>query len=82
MLAVVVLTDNDRFSIPEQMITALILLCILGFTFGVLSFSDRIHRLIGDAGANIVSRVMGLILSALAVETVLGGLNALEISSK
>jgi len=82
MLAVVVLTDNDRFSITEQAVTTLILLCILGFTFGLLSFSDRIHRLIGDAGANIVSRVMGLILSALAVETVLGGINALEISAQ
>src|SRR5207249_5275123 len=43
MLAVVVLTDNDRFSIPEQAVTTLILLCILGLTFGLLFFSDRIR---------------------------------------
>ncbi len=82
MLAAVVLTDNDQFNIIEQMITTSILLCILVLTFGLLLLAGRIHRLLGDAGANIVSRVMGLILSALAVETVIAGIEALSFHLK
>jgi len=82
MLAVVVLTDNDRFSIPEQMVTTLVLLGILALTFALFLLSHRIHRLIGDAGADIVSRVMGLVLTALAVEDVIAGIKALEIGLK
>jgi multiple antibiotic resistance protein len=82
MLAVVVLTDNDRFSIPEQMVTTLVLLGVLALTFTFLLLSHRIYRLIGDAGADIVSRVMGLILTALAVEDVIAGIKALEIGLK
>jgi multiple antibiotic resistance protein len=34
----------------------------------------RIHRLIGNSGASIISRVMGLILASVAVENVLVGI--------
>lgn len=82
MLAAVVLTDDDRFSIIEQAATTSVLLCILLLTFGLLLLAGRIHRLLGDAGANVVSRVMGLILSALAVETVIVGIEALSFHLK
>jgi multiple antibiotic resistance protein len=78
MLAAVVLTDNDRFNMVEQVETASVMLCILLLTFVLLSLAGPIHRLLGDAGANVVSRVMGLILSALAVETVVSGIEALS----
>jgi multiple antibiotic resistance protein len=35
--------------------------------------ASRIHRLLGDGGTSVLSRVMGLILAALAVETVTAG---------
>jgi multiple antibiotic resistance protein len=82
MLAAVVLTDNDRFNMLEQVETASVMLCILLLTFVLLSLAGPIHRLLGDAGANVVSRVMGLILSALAVETVISGIEALSAHLK
>jgi len=36
--------------------------------------ASRVHRLIGDSGASIISRVMGLILSSVAVASVLEGI--------
>jgi len=42
----------------------------------VLCLAAPIARLIGDAGINIMSRVMGMILVALAVHTVLSALGA------
>ncbi|QDC09293.1 MarC family protein [Oceanicola sp. D3] len=74
MLAVVVLTDNDRFSIPHQAQTAGILLLILGITLAFLYLASPILKMIGPAGASIISRVMGMILAAVAVDAVLRGL--------
>jgi multiple antibiotic resistance protein len=39
----------------------------------MLLMAGRVQRLIGDAGASIVSRVMGLIIAAMAASTVLAG---------
>ncbi|SNR57485.1 MarC family protein [Puniceibacterium sediminis] len=74
MLAVVVLTDNDRFSIAHQAVTASIMTLVLLATLAMLLLANPIFRVIGHAGASIISRVMGMILAAVAVDAVLGGL--------
>ena len=74
MMAVVMLTDNHRYSIAEQAITTGIMLSVIAVTLVFLLFATVIHRVIGDAGANIISRVMGLILAAVATNAILEGL--------
>ena len=46
-------------------------------TFAVFSASGRIARVLGQTGINIMTRLMGLILAALAVELLAGGLTRL-----
>jgi multiple antibiotic resistance protein len=43
-------------------------------TFVALSLADPISRVLGRTGINIVTRLMGLMLAALAVEFMVGGL--------
>lgn len=74
MMTVVVLTDNNRFSIPEQSLTSLMMFLVLAATFVLLLLAGPIHKLIRESGASIVSRVMGMILAAVAVDIVLEGL--------
>ncbi len=76
ILAVVLLTDNSQFGFMEQAQTTLVLLGILVLTYLVLLFAGRVQHLLGTTGADVVSRIMGLILAALAVETILGGIRA------
>lgn len=79
MLAVIVLADKARFSVLEQTRTAVVLLLVLGLTLFALLSADWIQRRIGGTGSNVVSRVMGLILCALAAETVLSGLESVFV---
>lgn len=73
MLAAVTLTDNTESSVGEQIATGGAMLTVLAVVLLLLLGARYIHRVIGDSGASIVSRVMGLILSAVAATHVLEG---------
>jgi multiple antibiotic resistance protein len=68
--SVVVLTDNNTHSFSEQALTCAVLMVVLVATLILMLLGDRLVRLIGRAGTNVLSRVMGLILSAVAVQMV------------
>ena len=74
MMAVIVLTDNDVYTVPQRIETGVVLLVVLFLTYLLLLFSDAILRVIGRQGASVLVRVMGLILCSLAVEIVLTAL--------
>lgn len=74
MLAVVVLTDNNRYDLYSQMITASAMMIVLLATLLLLLSASWILRIIGKSGAGIISRVMGLILATVATEYILSGL--------
>ena len=76
ILAVVLLTDNQKFGVIEQTQTTLVMLFILAVTCGVLLASGPVQRLLGRTGADVISRISGLVLAALAVETILQGIRA------
>lgn len=71
MLAVVLLTDNNRLSIAEQTVTARLMLAVIAAAYGARRAAGSILRAIGPSGAAIVSRVTGMILAAVAVDNVI-----------
>ena len=73
IMAVVLLTDNNVYTVWQQVETATLLLVVLGFTYGCLVGAEFVQRLLGATGANVISRIMGLILAALAVQSILSG---------
>ena len=56
--------------------TLVVVMLVLAIALGSLLLSGRLLRLIGETGANVVSRVLGVVLAALAVQYVLNGLQA------
>lgn len=76
MLTAVLLTDNDHFTIMEQCQTAGFMSGVLLLAYGLMRLATPITRLIGHSGASVVSRVMGLLLSAVAATNALEGLKA------
>jgi multiple antibiotic resistance protein len=71
MLDVVILTDNHRYSILQQVATTGVMISVMLCVLVLLLLATPIQRIIGDAGANIISRVMGLILASVAVDHIL-----------
>ena len=76
MLTVVLLTDDHRFDVLRLTMTTGVLALVLAITYGVLLAAGPISRLFGESGVNVVGRVMGMLLIALAVQTVLSGLGS------
>ena len=79
MLAIVILTDNHTNPVFDQFVTAVVLCAVLGFTLVLLLLAARLKRVLGETGASVISRVMGIILATVAVDSVLGGLNAVGV---
>ena len=73
IMSVVLLTDNTKFGVMDQMITALALLSVLLLTLIALLCADWIQKGLGRTGVNVVTRILGLLLAALAMETILAG---------
>ncbi|MRI32175.1 MarC family transcriptional regulator [Endozoicomonas sp. OPT23] len=78
LTAVVILTDNRRFSVDDQIVTSIILVGVILITYLLLLAANTIHKWLGDSGSAILIRVMGMILGALAVEIVIQGIAGLQ----
>ncbi|TGE84550.1 MarC family transcriptional regulator [Pseudoalteromonas sp. KS88] len=74
MLGAVLMTRNNEYTWVEQAITSSMMLAVLVVVLILLLLATQVHKLIGDSGASIISRIMGLILSSVAVNNILDGI--------
>ncbi len=77
ILAAVLLTDDNVYPIPVQLVDIGLLLSVLLLTYLVFLAGPRIFRLLGGGGISLLVQVTGLILAALSVELVAQGVAAL-----
>ncbi|MFC4690437.1 MarC family protein [Dokdonia genika] len=75
IMAVVLLTDNHLYSIQEQLITTVLVLIVIGLTCLILLGANRLQKRIGNYGITVISKIMGLILAAYAVQSILSGIS-------
>lgn len=74
MLTAVLMTESAHFTLWQQAQTVAVMFSVLLIVYLLMLCSGFINRLIGGSGASVVSRVMGLILSSVAVANTLSGL--------
>ena len=79
--SVILITDNhpDRIGIGEvtAVMAAVLILVYLMFSIGTL-----LEQLLGKIGINVITRILGMLLAALAVQFVLEGIAAFELFSE
>ncbi len=63
-------------SAPEVAMFVLVLLAVLLITLVSLLLASRVMGLFGETGVNVLARVLGVLLAALAVQFVLDGVEA------
>lgn len=75
-LTTVLLMANTSGSASLIAGMTVILAIVLSLTLISLLFAARISHLLGETGANMISRLLGLILSALAIQYIIDGTKA------
>jgi len=76
-ISTVILTAHRAHSVAHYLIIALIIVLLSGVVWAVLRLSPWIESRIGSTGINIFTRIMGLILTAIAVEFIASGIKGL-----
>jgi multiple antibiotic resistance protein len=74
ILAIILLTDNHLYHVATQAVTVAIAFAILLLTYILFRSATRILKFIGQPGAELLIRIMGLILAALSVQLVMDAL--------
>jgi multiple antibiotic resistance protein len=81
IMVIVLLTENNLHSIPQQAGTAITMCLVVAITYAILRAAESIHRLLGSTGTSVVARVTGLVVTALAVQTMIVGFQNLFSAS-
>jgi multiple antibiotic resistance protein len=71
LVAVILLTDDDRANILGQLATVGVVALVMVIQLLILLAAGPITRFLGQTGAAVVGRIMGMLLAALAVSMVL-----------
>ena len=74
IMTVILQTDNDLYSVYEQVMVTLVLLGVLVINMVLLWFAPVLHRILGKAGNDVLTRVFGLIVATIAMQSILSGI--------
>ena len=70
---VVLMRQAEAMDVKASLGVVLILMAVLLITYLSLLISDRLMKLLGVTGTNVMTRVFGIILAALAVQNIING---------
>jgi multiple antibiotic resistance protein len=74
ILSVMLLANNNRHQVLEQSITLTVIAVLMVLMLVMFLLAEYLLMVIRQSGANLIRRIMGIILAALAVDIVLTGL--------
>jgi multiple antibiotic resistance protein len=80
-MTAIVLLMGKTHSLVDQGLVVAALGVIIGVTFVSMLLSDRLMKLLGVTGANVIARVSGILLAALAMQFIFDGLSASHLFS-
>jgi multiple antibiotic resistance protein len=75
MTAIVLLMGETHKPVDALLVLGA-LIAVIAFTFLAMLLSDRIIKVLGVTGANVIARVSGILLAALAMQFIFDGLSS------
>jgi multiple antibiotic resistance protein len=78
MTAIVLLMGRTHTHFTQGIVLSALLLNIL-LAFGAMLLSQGLMRVLGTTGVNVVARVSGILLAALAMQFIFDGLSASRV---
>jgi multiple antibiotic resistance protein len=78
-IASVILLTGEMGGLQGFATTVLVMAAVLGIVFALFMVAGLLERALGRTGINVVTRLLGMLLAALAVQFVLDGLRALGL---
>jgi multiple antibiotic resistance protein len=76
LTTVILFMQEAENSLFDQCVLVGIVLIVIGITFGFLRVAPHIQKLLGVTGSNVVTRVFGIILTALATQFIITGVKS------
>lgn len=74
MGAAVLLVAESEGRLALELAVVAALVAVMALTLALLLIAGRLHRMLGITGQNVISRVIGILLSALAVQFIFDGI--------
>ena len=72
--AVILLMANTEGNLAAQLVVLLVLVLVLLITLILLLLANKVHELLGVTGMQVISRIFGILLTALAVQFMFNGI--------
>lgn len=72
-ISMTIVEAQNQTGFMDEILYALVALGMAGFTYMMMRFAIPVSRVLGPDGINVISRLMGLIMVALAVEIIFAG---------
>jgi multiple antibiotic resistance protein len=76
MTTVILLVGDSGPADARTWLVLAILATVLAITLGTLLLAGRLARALGETGTNVITRLLGILLAALALQFVIDGLRA------
>ncbi len=73
IMGAILLTEHSKYGFVDQLLTVSMMLAVIAIAWIFMTLSSCLFKFVGNSGASIVSRIMGLILSAVAIDNILEG---------
>lgn len=76
MGAVILLTAEAHTDLKQELGVIVAIIAVLIVTFALLLMAGRLQKLLGVTGLNVITRVVGVLLAALAVQFIFDGIQS------